>query len=83
MSEHFFVISRKKNKAIYQVLVLLNIFCTLGIIGLTSVLLRKDFTREKTYVVEQLLEVDSMAQLKSIADLSSLYTFFTSTTAVN
>lgn len=82
MSQHFFYISRKKNKGLYKLLVLLNICCTVGIISLTYVFSYKDFMEQKAHVLESFLEVDNVAQMKYISDLSTLHAFLLSIVTV-
>jgi len=74
MSEHFFYVSRKKNNRIYKFLVLLNIFCTFAIIALTYIFSYKDFMNEKMHVVEEFLDIESVARSKHLNDLVTFHT---------
>lgn len=83
MGEHFFYVSKKKNKSMYKFLVLLNIFCTIGIILLTHVFTYKDLLKERMSVIEEFLEIDSIAKITYINDLSSFHTLFENIVEVN
>lgn len=76
MSEHFFYISRKKHQGFYKFLVLLNIFCTVGIISVTYVFSHKDFMEQKMHVMEEFLEVDNTSRYKYMSDLGAFHSFF-------
>lgn len=56
----------------------MNICCTIGIISITYVFTYKGFTHEKIHVMEEFLEIDSMAKYRYINDLNSFHTLFES-----
>ena len=82
MSDHFFYVSRKKNAGLYKFLVLLNICCTVGIISLTYVMSYKDLMMEKMHVIEEFLDVDSLAKSKYLNDFAAFHSFLESVAEV-